>query len=150
PFTGSDAETLFAREQMLLDQMMEIAKQSRSLPDGRILRLIDWIRENQCHDLPALGKRGNGTAKWNDTRVIIFTEDDDTSRYLQQQLQAAIEGTDRADSRIAVFAGTTPESPRANSDVISRQEIRLAFNAEPGKHPIRILIATDAAREGLN
>ena len=29
-------------------------------------------------------------------------------------------------------------------------EIKLAFNAAPEKHPIRILIATDAAREGVN
>jgi ERCC4-related helicase len=150
PLTTSDAKTLFAREQKLLDQMAEIADESRSLPDGRIVRLIEWIRENQCPDLPKRGKRGEGSPKWNATRVIIFTEYDDTRRYLQQQLEAAIEGTDRAGSRIAIFAGTTPEAPRENSDVLSRQEIRLAFNAEPGKHPIRILIATDAAREGLN
>ncbi len=150
PLKSSDAKALFAREQKLLDQMTEIAEESRSLPDGRIVRLIEWIRENQCPDPPKHGRRGEGSAKWNDTRVIIFTEYDDTRRYLQQQLQAAIEGTDRAGSRIAIFAGTTPESPRENSDVLSRQEIRLAFNAEPSKHPIRILIATDAAREGLN
>jgi ERCC4-related helicase len=150
PLTTSDAKTLFAREQKLLDQMAEIADESRSLPDGRIVRLIEWIRENQCPDLPKRGKRGEGSPKWNATRVIIFTEYDDTRRYLQQQLEAALEGTDRAGSRIAIFAGTTPEAPREDSDVLSRQEIRLAFNAEPGKHPIRILIATDAAREGLN
>ena len=150
PLKSSDAKALFVREQKLLDEMTEIAEESRSLPDGRIVRLIEWIRENQCLDLPKPGKHGEGSAKWNDTRVIIFTEYDDTRRYLQQQLQAAIEGTDRADRRIAIFAGSTPESSGENSDVLSRQEIRLAFNADPIKHPIRILIATDAAREGLN
>lgn len=150
PLKGSDAKELFAREQKLLDQMTEIAEASRSLPDGRVVRLIEWIREKQCPDLPKQGKRGESSAKWNDTRVIIFTEYDDTRRYLQQQLQAAIAGTDRAESRIAIFAGSTPESSGENSEVLSRQDIRLAFNAEPSKHPIRILIATDAAREGLN
>src|SRR6202140_4520471 len=29
-------------------------------------------------------------------------------------------------------------------------EIKLAFNTAPEKHPLRILIATDAAREGVN
>ena len=31
-----------------------------------------------------------------------------------------------------------------------RDEIKLAFNTAPADHPLRILIATDAAREGLN
>jgi hypothetical protein len=34
--------------------------------------------------------------------------------------------------------------------VLSREDIKQAFNADPAKHPLRILIATDAAREGLN
>src|SRR5262249_23235817 len=37
-----------------------------------------------------------------------------------------------------------PDSPE------EREAIKLAFNANPAKHPVRILIATDAAREGLN
>ena len=32
----------------------------------------------------------------------------------------------------------------------TREEIKRAFNADPAKHPLRILIATDAAREGVN
>lgn len=142
PLRDSQAQEIFAREQKLLDQMTEIAEESRMSPDARIRRLIDWIREHQCPDLPKLGKRASGPAMWNDTRVIIFTEYDDTKRYLQQQLQAAIAGTDRADDRIAIFHGPTPNE--------EREAIKRAFNAEPGKHPIRILIATDAAREGLN
>ncbi len=142
PLRDSQAQALFAREQKLLDQMTEIAEESRMSPDARILRLIEWIRENQCPDLPKPGKRANAPAKWNDTRVIIFTEYDDTKRYLQQQLETAISGTDRAEDRIAIFHGPTPNE--------EREAIKRAFNAEPGKHPIRILIATDAAREGLN
>ncbi len=74
--------------------------------------------------------------------MIIFTEYDDTKRYLHQQLSAAIDGTDRADDRIAIFHGPTPHD--------EREAVKLAFNADPAKHPLRILIATDAAREGLN
>jgi hypothetical protein len=88
------------------------------------------------------GERPAKPAKWNDTRIIIFTEYDDTKRYLYQQLSAAIEGTDRADDRIAIYHGPTPHD--------EREAIKLAFNADPAKHPVRILIATDAAREGLN
>jgi superfamily II DNA/RNA helicase len=80
--------------------------------------------------------------KWNDIRIIIFTEYDDTKRYLQQHLAGAIEGTDRAEQRIAIYHGPTPQK--------ERKEIQKAFQADPKKHPVRILIATDAAREGLN
>ncbi|HQU42783.1 MAG TPA: DISARM system SNF2-like helicase DrmD, partial [Pirellulales bacterium] len=142
PLKDSQAKEIFAREQKLLDQMAEIAEESRMSPDARTLRLIEWIRENQCPDLPNPGKQASSSAQWNDTRVIIFTEYDDTKRYLQQQLETVISGTDRAEDRIAIFHGPTPNE--------EREAIKRAFNAEPGKHPIRILIATDAAREGLN
>lgn len=33
---------------------------------------------------------------------------------------------------------------------MARKAIKLAFNEHPSKNPLRILIATDAAREGLN
>jgi SNF2 family DNA or RNA helicase len=142
PLNDSPTRELFVQEQKLLDQMTEIAEESRALPDARISRLIEWIRTNQCPDLPKPGHQSPIPAKWNEIRVIIFTEYDDTKRYLHQQLQAAIEGTDRASERIAIFHGPTPNEER---DAIKR-----AFNAAPTKHPVRILIATDAAREGLN
>lgn len=93
---------------------------------------------------PAPARRGPGPgrpARWNETRVILFTEYDDTKRYLRDQIAAAIAGTDRAEARIAVYHGPTPRP---------REEIKRAFNADPKDHPVRILIATDAAREGLN
>ena len=31
-----------------------------------------------------------------------------------------------------------------------REEVKAAFNADPAKEPLRILICTDAAREGIN
>ena len=51
-------------------------------------------------------------------------------------------GTDRAEQRIAIYHGPTPPD--------EREAIKQAFNADPKHHPVRILIATDAAREGLN
>ncbi|WP_437202061.1 DISARM system SNF2-like helicase DrmD [Planctomicrobium sp. SH664] len=130
------ARELFAREQKLLDQMTEIAEQARGKPDARVRKLIDWIRGHMC---PDLGKTG---ARWNDTRLLIFTEYDDTKRYLIGQLEAAIAGSDLAERRIEVFHGPTP--------VQKREEIKKAFNKAPQEHPVRILVATDAAREGLN
>lgn len=138
----TQARDIFAREQKLLDEMTKVADESRSIADARVRKLIDWIRQNMCPALPKPGQRPAKPAEWNDIRVIIFTEYDDSKRYLHAQLSSAIEFTDRADDRIAIFHGPTPAE--------EREAIKLAFNADPAKHPVRILIATDAAREGLN
>ncbi len=127
------------QEQALLDQMTEIADSARGLPDAKVRALTDWIRDKMC---TGLGGKSKQPAEWNDTRVLIFTEWEDTKRYLQQQLTSAIQGTDRAEDRIAVFSGSTSKD--------QRETIKRAFNAEPDAHPVRILIATESAREGLN
>jgi len=142
PLADDASRQLFAREQKLLDEMTEVAEEYRHSPDARVRKLIEWIRDKMCPGLPAAGMKSAKPAAWNDVRVLIFTEYDDTKRYLYQQLSAAIADTDRADDRILVFHGPTPPD--------QREEIKKAFNADPAKHPVRILIATDAAREGLN
>ncbi len=142
PSDTASTRDLFEREQQLLNQMAEIAESTRALPDARVKELIRWIRENMCPNLPTADEVPEKPPEWNNTRVIIFTEWDDTKRYLQQQLNAAIAGTDRAAERIAVFHGPTPPE--------DREAIKIAFNTDPAQHPLRILIATDAAREGLN
>jgi superfamily II DNA or RNA helicase len=138
------AQMLWAREQAILDQMQDIAERTRHSPDAKMRRFIDWIRENLCPDLPPFGTppRG-GPPKWNDRRVLVFTENrEGTKRYLREILEAAIAGTDRADDRIAVIDGLTNGA--------RRKEIQLRFNTDPARDPLRILLATDAAREGLN
>lgn len=139
-----EAQALWKREQVLLDQMERIADESRHLPDAKMGRLLDWIRDNLCPGLPEYGSSVKGAPpKWNDRRVLIFTENrEGTKRYLKQILERAIEGTDRADERIEVIDGLTSS--------INRKEIQRRFNADPAKDPLRILLATDAAREGLN
>lgn len=138
------AEALWRREQALLDRMREIAERTRHLPDAKTLRLLDWIRENLCPGLPPFGQRPTGPApRWLDRRVLVFTENrEGTKRYLKAILEAAIEGTDRAEERIEVIDGLTSSA--------RRKEIQRRFNTDPAKDPLRILLATDAAREGLN
>jgi hypothetical protein len=140
-------------EVRLLDEMTRIAEEARGLPDPRVRSFLDWVRQHLCPGLPRLvgasfqlarsgGQVGNLPPQWQDTRVLIFTEYEDTLRYLRQQLEAAIQGTDRAEDRIEVYHGPTPQA--------QREEIKRAFNADPRKHPLRILLATDAGREGIN
>jgi ERCC4-related helicase len=123
-------------ELALLDEMARIARASRYDADPRVCHLLDWIRQNQC---PDLGKEG---ATWLPRRVLIFTEYADTKRYLKQILSAKVRESDRATDRIETFHGGIGEK--------RREAIKAAFNADPHKHPLRILIATDAAREGVN
>jgi superfamily II DNA or RNA helicase len=127
-------------EQSLLDRMTSIANSARGQADARVRKLFEWIEANMCPGL--LHQSGTTRPAWNDTRLLIFTEFEDTKRYLVQQLTAAIARTDKAAVRIEVFHGPTPPE--------KREEIKRAFNASPDKHPVRILVATDAAREGLN
>ena len=134
--THQTASQLSERELELLEEMASVASQARYSPDPRIKKLEEWIYANLC---PDLGKPG---AIWNERRVLIFTEYTDTKRYLQQQLQAIIAGTERERERIDVFHGGIGEE--------RREAVKRAFNADPSRNPLRILIATDAAREGVN
>jgi SNF2 family DNA or RNA helicase len=138
------AEALWRREQALLDRMQEIAEQSRHQPDGKTRYLIDWIRDNLCPALPPYGHSPSGDPPtWLDRRVLIFTENrEGTKRYLKTLSEQAIADTERAEDRIEVIDGLTSSA--------RRKEIQRRFNTEPAKDPLRILIATDAAREGLN
>jgi superfamily II DNA or RNA helicase len=135
------AMALWRREQELLDRMEKIAEETRHLPDAKVRRLLEWLRENLCPGLPEFGQ--SATGKWNNGRVLIFTENRaGTKRYLREILDQAIEGTDRAEDRIEAIDGLTSSH--------RRREIQRRFNADPLQDPLRILLATDAAREGLN
>jgi hypothetical protein len=73
---GPSNRELYAREQALLDEMTEVAEAARALPDARVRKLVDWIRTNMCPGLPPLDATGplGPPARWNETRVIVFTE----------------------------------------------------------------------------
>ena len=138
------SEALWRREEALLEEMQSIADRTRHLPDAKTRRLIDWIRSNLCPGLAAFGQQSKGTLPtWNNRRVLIFTENrEGTKRHLKTILEQAIEGSDGADERIEVIDGLTSST--------RRKEIQRRFNTDPAKDPLRILLATDAAREGLN
>ncbi|MGH9525101.1 MAG: DISARM system SNF2-like helicase DrmD, partial [Terriglobales bacterium] len=116
------------RELELLEEMTALADRSRALPDARVRKLLEWIR----------GRMFSPSGQWNDLRLLIFTEYDDSLRYLRSQLEAALP----AAGRIEAFQGPTPAE--------RRDLIKAAFNEPPSQNPLRILIATDAAREGIN
>lgn len=142
--SGAGEASILRQEIDLVRRMHEIADRERHQPDARMGKLVDWLRANLCPKLPYIEDldRSDVDAHWLPRRVIIFTEYADTERYLELQLRAAIAGTDREGERIATFHGGMNEE--------AREAVKAAFNDDPERHPLRILIATDAAREGLN
>jgi len=134
--TQSFAQNISAKELDLLAEMAEIAEKARYQPDGRLKLLIQWLKTHLC---PNLGEK---QATWTNRRVLIFTEYTDTKRYLEQQLASEFASSHLGESRIETFHGGIGEE--------RRKAIQTAFNSDPQDHPLRILIATDAAREGLN
>ena len=123
-------------EKQLLLEMQTIAEAARYGADSRVQRLELLIRQHLC---PRLGQQG---AEWAGERLLIFTEYADTKDWLERRLRELIAGSDRAEDRIATFHGGIGDE--------RREAIKRSFNSPPNADPLRILIATDAAREGVN
>jgi len=141
---GATASAQTEQERKLIIEMSRLTDLNRSKPDGRVRWLLDWMKTHCCPGMRVSeSQQSQATSKsWTNLRLIIFTEYEDTARYLRNQLEAAIAGTDQAEERIRVYRGATPTD--------EREALKRAFNASPGRNPVRVLIATDAAREGLN
>jgi len=114
-----------------VDDMLAIAERAKTRPDARSEWLVEWIKASMLDGL-----------RWNRRRLIVFTEFEDTRRWLERRLKEALQQTEDADERILVFSGAT------GSD--RREDVKRAFNSDPDKEPVRILLCTDAAREGIN
>jgi superfamily II DNA/RNA helicase len=120
---------LTPEEDALLCQMERWAEDAARRPDSKAARLIAWLREIV---------QPNGV--WNNERVILFTEYRATQRWLQTMLAAA--GLGDADHTALIYGGM---------DEKEREYIKAAFQAAPGPdNTLRILLATDAASEGID
>ncbi len=115
-----------------VEKMLDIARSHERKPDARVRWLIDWIKKNMFE----------APGRWNERRLIVFTQWEDTRIWLERRLKEAFAETDRGEERIATFTGITRQD--------RREQVKLAFNADPAKEPLRILLCTDAAREGIN
>jgi SNF2 family DNA or RNA helicase len=122
-------------DQQLLEKMAQIAETHRRRPDPRIEKLAAWLRHNLCPGL------GSADQQWRPSRLLIFTDYVATKQYLEQQLGQLL-GEREASERVASFSGGMSEE--------NREKLKTKFNADPDQEPLRILIATDAAREGVN
>ena len=111
----------------LLRRLREWADGAARRDDAKTKRLIDWVETTACPG-----------GAWNKERVIVFSEFRATQRYLQERLTARGLGGER----IALLDGSTPED--------QREAIKARWQADPELDPVRILLATDAASEGIS
>ncbi len=117
-----------ADEVALLQKMKDWAKRARGQRDSKAKQLVAWLKEH----LKLSGK-------WSKERVIIFTEYRATQNWLQEVL--AVEGFTDGDRLLTMYGGM---------DLEKREEVKAAFQTSPDVSPVRILLATDAASEGLD
>ncbi|MGE0528888.1 MAG: DISARM system SNF2-like helicase DrmD, partial [Bdellovibrionales bacterium] len=115
-------------ENALLQKMKAWAKCACGQRDSKVNQLLAWLRD---HLKPG--------GKWSKERVIIFTEYRATQNWLQGVLAA--EGFTEGDRLLTMYGGMDPEK---------REEVKAAFQTSPEVSPVRILLATDAASEGLD
>ncbi|WP_225869132.1 MULTISPECIES: DISARM system SNF2-like helicase DrmD [unclassified Nocardioides] len=123
---GSDP--LVAAESGQLETLMEWGLGYESRADSRLDRLIHFL-DAVC--------RPSGNS-WSNERVVVFTEYAHTVDWLTRVLNQKGYTNDR----LAVIQGST-----ATED---REYIRSQFTADPAKEPVRVLLATDAAGEGID
>jgi hypothetical protein len=129
----------FRQELRLLEKMIEMASKARLEPDEKLKAIFRYVDEHML-------KRESGSLleprRWTNHRLIVFTEYDDTLTFVRKHLEDHIRDTTDPESRILIYHG--------KSDLENRRQIKESFNTDPAISPVRILLATDAAREGLN
>ncbi len=119
-------------ERQRLAELRAWAAQAEGRADAKAAALLAWlddvVRPADIH----------GQRRWADERVIVFTEYRDTQRWLTDLLTAHGLGGDR----LALLYG--------GMDPATRERVKAVFQADPTLDPVRILLATDAASEGID
>lgn len=126
--TSEVLHPLSAEENELLDRMTTWAGKASGRADGKAKQLLDWVESVV---------RPGGT--WNDERVIVFTEYRATQNWLEHLF--AERGLTKNGRLLTLFGGMPVED---------REAVKNAFQAGPDVSGVRILLATDAASEGID
>ncbi len=117
-------------ERELMRKMRQWADAASMRPDSKAIKLMDWLDKNI---------RPNGVWSASRERAIIFTEYRATQNWLLTILAAR---RFTAEDRLMTLYG--------GMDSQQREQIKAAFQASPDISPVRILLATDAASEGID
>jgi superfamily II DNA/RNA helicase len=126
--SAAHMRVLSPAEADLLADLCRRSSEARDRADSKSRQLVAWLRrELMPGDV------------WSNERVIIFTEYRDTQKWLYEQF--ALQRLTAGDRVMLLHGGM-------NSD--EREQIKAAFQADPRISPVRILLATDAASEGID
>lgn len=114
-------------QRSMLERMCSWAERANNRPDSKAEAILRWLDEHLKKD-----------GRVNDKRVILFTEYRATHSWLHEILTSRKWGGDR----LMVLHG--------GMDREEREKVKAAFQAHPSVSPVRILLATDAASEGID
>lgn len=114
-------------QRAMLDRLTSWAEKAKHRVDAKAKAILTWIESH-------LKTEG----QWNDKRVILFTEYRATHTWLHQILAAHGYGGDRL---MFLHGSMRPDE---------REIIKAAFQAHPKTSVVRILLATNAASEGID
>lgn len=121
------SDPLTNEQRAMLDRLASWAGTAKNRVDSKAKAILDWLEAHLKTD-----------GEWNGKRVILFTEYRATHSWLREILASRGWGGDR----MMVLHGGMEED--------DREKIKAAFQADPGISPVRILLATDAASEGID
>lgn len=123
---GSDP--LVAAKSEEIDRLVSWGSAYEHRPDSRLQALITFL-DAVC--------RPEGKDQWTNERVVVFTEYAATLEWIVDVLeQRGYRG------RLATIQGST--------DAETRELTRARFTADPTEDPVRVLVATDSAGEGID
>jgi SNF2 family DNA or RNA helicase len=124
---GQLSATLDQEQKQMLDKLTIWAEKAKNRVDAKATAIMEWLETH----LKTAGE-------WNGKRVILFTEFRATHVWMHQILTSHGFGGDRL---LLMHGGV---------DRKDREKIKAAFQAHPDMSPVRILLATDAASEGID
>lgn len=111
----------------MLDKLSDWAEKSKNRVDSKAKAILEWLESHLKTD-----------GRWNDKRAILFTEYRATLVWLQEILASHGYGGDHL---MILHGSVKPED---------RESIKAAFQANLDVSSVRILLATDAASEGID
>lgn len=114
-------------ERSLVQRLQSWGQQASRRPDSKAEALIRWLKDH-------LQPNGDSSS----ARVILFTEYRTTQVWLHEILASHGFGADRL---ALIYGGIDPKQ---------REAVKAAFQADPRESAVRILLATDAASEGID
>lgn len=114
-------------ERATIEKLLTWGRKAKERVDSKAEAILAWL-ENHL--------KTNG--EWNGERVILFTE----YRATQNWLQDILVNHGYGGERLSILNGSVKDE--------DREHIKAAFQSDPSISPVRILLATDAASEGID